>query len=93
MVSLLYFGFYYRVYLGQVVKSQILPLVIVNLLIGFYAPNIDNWAHIGGLVGGAAMTMAIGVKDKSSTFEKVNGWVIAGAVLAFFAYMGLVVAG
>ena len=93
MGSLLYFGFYYRVYLGQVVKSQILPLVIVNLLIGFYAPNIDNWAHIGGLVGGAAMTMAIGVKDKSSTFEKVNGWVIAVAVLAFFAYMGLVVAG
>ena len=92
MGSLLYFGFYYRVYLGQVVKSQILPLVIVNLLIGFYAPNIDNWAHIGGLVGGAAMTMAIGVKDKSSTFEKVNGWVIAVAVLAFFAYMGLVVA-
>ncbi len=92
MGSLLYFGFYYRVYLGQVVKSQILPLVIVNLLIGFYAPNIDNWAHIGGLIGGAAMTMAIGVKDKSSTFEKVNGWVIAGAVLAFFAYMGLVIA-
>lgn len=93
MGSLLYFGFYYRVYLGQVVKSQILPLVILNLVLGFIIPGIDNFAHIGGLVGGAAMTMAIGVKDKSSTFEKVNGWVIALAVLAFFAYMGLVVAG
>ena len=93
MGSLLYFGYYYRVYLGQVVKSQILPLIIVNLIVGATMPNIDNWAHIGGLIGGAAMTMAIGVKDKSSTFEKVNGWVIAMAVLAFFAYMGLVVAG
>ena len=93
MGSLLYFGYYYRVYLGQVVKSQILPLIIVNLIVGATMPNIDNWAHIGGLIGGAAMTMAIGVKDKSSTFEKVNGWVIAIAVLAFFAYMGLVVAG
>ncbi len=93
MGSLLYFGFYYRVYLGQVVKSQILPLVVLNLAMGFMTPGIDNFAHIGGLIGGAAITMAVGVKDKSSTFEKVNGWVIALAILLFFGYMGLVVAG
>lgn len=93
MGSLLYFGFYYRVYLGQVVKSQILPLVVLNLVLGFFTPGIDNFAHIGGLVGGAAITMAVGVKDKSSTFEKVNGWIIALAILAFFGYMGLVIAG
>jgi rhomboid protease GluP len=52
MGSLLYFGYYYRVYLGQVVKSQILPLIIVNLIVGATMPNIDNWAHIGGLIGG-----------------------------------------
>ena len=92
MGSLLYFGFYYRVYLGQVVKSQILPLVLLNLFMGFMTPGIDNFAHIGGLIGGAAITMAIGVKDKSSTFEKVNGWIIAISVLVFFAFMGIVVA-
>ena len=93
MGSLLYFGFYYRVYLGQVVKSQILPLIAVNLLVGFMTPGIDNSAHIGGLIGGAAITMAVGVKDKSSGFEKFNGWIIALAILFFFGYMGLVVAG
>ena len=93
MGSLLYFGFYYRVYLGQVVKSQILPLIAVNLLVGFMTPGIDNSAHIGGLIGGAAITMAVGVKDKSSGFEKFNGWIIALAILLFFGYMGLVVAG
>ena len=93
MGSLLYFGFYYRVYLGQVVKSQILPLIAVNLLVGFMTPGIDNSAHIGGLIGGAAITMAVGVKDKSSGFEKFNGWIIAFAILLFFGYMGLVVAG
>lgn len=93
MGSLLYFGFYYRVYLGQVVKSQILPLIAVNLLVGFMTPGIDNSAHIGGLIGGAAITMAVGVKDKSSGFEKFNGWIIALAILLFFGYMGLIVAG
>jgi hypothetical protein len=37
--------------------------------------------------------MALGVKDKSTTFEKVNGWIIAAVFLAFLAYMGLVLAG
>ena len=35
MGSMLVFGYYYRVYLGGVMKSQIIPLILVNLLIGF----------------------------------------------------------
>jgi len=93
MGALLYFGYYYRVYLGNVVKSQILPLIVLNLLFGFFAEGIDNAAHIGGLIGGIIITMALGVKDKSSTFEKVNGWIIAIIFLAFLSYMGIVMAG
>ncbi|MBR3210937.1 MAG: rhomboid family intramembrane serine protease [Bacilli bacterium] len=93
MGALLYFGYYYRVYLGNVVKSQILPLIVLNLAFGFFATGVDNFAHIGGLVGGIIITMALGIKDKSSTFEKVNGWVIACVFLAFLGYMGLVLAG
>ena len=93
MGALLYFGYHYRVYLGNVVKSQIVPLILVNLGFGFLAQGIDNAAHIGGLVGGAIITMALGVKDKTSTFEKVNGWVIAMIFLGFLLFMGLKVAG
>ena len=93
MGALLYFGYYYRVYLGNVVKTQILPLICLNLVFGFFTNGVDNFAHIGGLVGGIVITMALGVKDKSSTFEKVNGWVIAFIFLAFLGYMGLFVAG
>lgn len=93
MGALLYFGYYYRVYLGNVVKSQILPLIALSLLFGFFVEGIDNAAHIGGLIGGIIITMALGVKDKSSTFEKVNGWIIAFIFLAFLSYMGIVMAG
>lgn len=90
MGALLYFGYHYRVYLGSVIKSQIIPLIIVNLAIGFVFAGIDNFAHIGGLIGGTMITMALGVKDKSTTFEKVNGWIITLIFVAFITYMAFV---
>ena len=61
--SILYFGYHYRVYLGNVLKSQIIPLIILNLVIGFLNPGIDNSAHIGGLVAGVLSSMLVGVPD------------------------------
>lgn len=85
--SMLYFGYHYRVYLGNVIKSQILPLILINLSVGFIIPGIDNSAHIGGLIGGALITMALGIDNKSTTFEKVNGWIITGIYIMFLIYM------
>ncbi|MBQ2639884.1 MAG: rhomboid family intramembrane serine protease [Bacilli bacterium] len=86
MGSLVYFGYHYRVYLGNVIKSQIIPLIILNLILGML-PGIDNYAHIGGLIGGTIISIALGVKDKSSTFERVNGLLISAIFLAFMIYM------
>lgn len=75
--SLLYFGYHYRVYLSGVIKSQIIPLILLNLAIGFVVPGIDYMAHIGGLIGGVLITKAVGVKYKSTTFDKVNGIIMS----------------
>jgi len=89
--SMLYFGYHYRVYLGNVMKSQILPLIILNLGIGFIPGlGIDNAAHIGGLIGGTLMTMALGVDNKSTNFEKINGWIITAIYIAFLIYMAFI---
>ncbi len=85
--SMLYFGYNYRVFLGNVLKSQIIPLILLNLIIGFSLPGIDNAAHIGGLVGGIFSTMAVGLKHKTSTFEKVNGIIILTLYVAFLSYI------
>ena len=87
MGALLYFGYHYRVYLDSVVKSQIIPLIILNLLIGFTSTGIDNWAHIGGLVGGILATMAVGVKYKSTKFEMINGVIMYLIFIGFLGYM------
>ncbi|MBQ7136387.1 MAG: rhomboid family intramembrane serine protease [Bacilli bacterium] len=87
MGSLLYFGYHYRVYLGTVLKSQIIPLIVINLLIGFSSSGIDNFAHIGGLIGGALSTVAVGVKYKSTKFEMVNGLIVLLLLIAFLIFM------
>ena len=90
MGALVYFGYHYRVYLGNVVKSQIIPLIVLNLILGFCLSGVDNFAHIGGLIGGTLISIALGVKDKSSWFEQVNGWIITAIFLAFAIYMAFV---
>ena len=90
MGALVYFGYHYRVYLGTVVKSQIIPLIVLNLVLGFFMTGIDNFAHIGGLIGGTLMSIALGVKDKSSWFERINGWIITAIFLAFAVYMAFI---
>lgn len=88
--SMLYFGYHYRVYLGNVVRSQIIPLIILNLVFGFILTGVDNFAHIGGLLGGVLITVALGVKYKSTSFEKMNGWVVTFILTAFMIYMGII---
>ena len=89
--SLLYFGYHYRVYLGNVLKSQIIPLLIFNLMLGFVLVGVDSAAHIGGLIGGLLMTMALGIKYKSTTSEKVNGWILTIIFTSFITYMAFFV--
>ena len=90
MGSLVYFGYHYRVYLGNIITTQIIPLIVVNLTFGFLMTGIDNFAHIGGLIGGFLSTIALGVKYKSTTFERVNGYILSLIYLVFLIYMGFV---
>lgn len=85
--SLLYFGYHYRIYLESVIKSQIIPLIILNLMLGFMMSGVDNAAHIGGLIGGVFSTMAVGIKHKSSNADQINGIVLYCMYTAFLVYM------
>ena len=85
--SLLYFGYHYRLYLGTVLKTQVIPVIIINLLIGFMVPGIDNFAHIGGLVGGYLLTMVLGVPGKTRKSDRINGSIVLILLIAFLSYM------
>ena len=88
--AMLYFGYYYRVYLGNTLTSQIVPIILVNLLIGFTTSGIDNFGHIGGLIGGFLITMAFGIDEKSDKQSKINGWVFTIVTLLFLIFMNFI---
>ncbi len=89
MGSLLYFGYHYRLYIGSAIKNQIVPLIILNLFLGFTFSNIDNAAHIGGLVGGYLATMLVGVNEKSTKNEKINACIVLAILWGFLFYVGM----
>ena len=90
MGALIYFGYHYRVFLGNIVKTQIIPLVLLNLSLGFILTGVDNFAHIGGLIGGVLSTMALGIDNKSTKSEMINGWIILGIYCIFIVYLGFI---
>ncbi len=87
MGALLYFGYHYRLYLGTVLKSQVIPVILLNIIIGFMLPGIDNFAHVGGLVGGYFLTMALGVPGKSHKSDQINGIVVLTLLVLFLCYV------
>jgi len=84
--SLLYFGLHYRIYLGNVVRTQIIPLIIINLLIGIL-PGVSFGGHLGGLVGGYLCVTALGVKYKTSKLEMLNGCIVLILYVAILSYV------
>ena len=88
--ALLYFGYHYRVYLGSTLKTQIIPIIVLNLVIGFSIPGIDQFAHLGGLAGGAIISMAVGLKYKTSRYERVNGVILSALSLLFLIYVAFI---
>lgn len=89
MGAILYFAINQRTYMGEALKKEILPVIIINILLGFMVTGINMYAHIGGLIGGMLISSALGIKYKTSKFEKVNAWicsVILVIILTYLAY-------
>lgn len=84
--AMLYFGYHYRIYLSEVLKTQIIPLIIINLFLSMIM-GFNNIAHLGGLFGGYLVAKMVGVKYKSTLFDIVNGVIMNLILIIFLLYM------
>ena len=87
VAALLYFGYHYRTYLGVALKTQLIPIVIANLLIGFITKGMDNACHIGGLIGGFLTIMMLGIEGKTKPSEKISGAICLCIYIVFLYYL------
>lgn len=44
----------------KLIQKDVISLIVINLVLGFTNPRIDNEAHIAGLIGGLITSYAIG---------------------------------
>lgn len=59
----LIFAYKMRNKIGTKMVSNILSVIALNAFLGLALPNIDNFGHLGGLVGGTLISLALGFKD------------------------------
>lgn len=85
--AILYFGLHFRLYLSEALRTRIIPVIVLNLIIGFAVPGIDVACHIGGLIGGFLSAMVVGIPDIDNKKDKVNGTILLLIFIAFMAYL------
>jgi len=74
--SIAYFSYYYRATLQGLLRSQVVPVILINLSMGLFISGIDMMGHIGGLIGGILVSMAIGIGDKGRRADEINGLIV-----------------
>lgn len=80
---LLYFRGKHREAFKRTFGIQIAIIITLNIVIGFITPGIDNYGHIGGLLGGYCAAMLFGMyKDNRFDIKKLLG------LLALLALLG-----
>ena len=85
--SIAYFTYYYRATLQGLLRSQIVPVILLNLSLGLFVSGIDMMGHVGGLIGGILMSMAIGIGDKGRKTDEINGIIVLILLAIAMTYM------
>ncbi|MBM7558749.1 rhomboid family intramembrane serine protease [Marinitoga litoralis] len=71
--------------------TALLPVILINLFLGFTSSGINNFAHIGGLLVGFTFGWLTSVSDTYTSYKK---WKIAGYVsliLILISFIWLIV--
>ena len=75
-------------FLGRAIRVGILPVIVINLIIGFAIPVIDNAAHLGGLIAGMTLAAIFGFETPGSRtpsfFQLARALAIASVLLSFY---------
>ncbi len=85
--ALAYFAYNYRAMLGGFLRSQIIPIILINLSLGLFISGIDVSAHIGGLIAGILVSVALGVSGKKKKSSSINSAIVLIILMIFMIYM------
>lgn len=88
--AMVYFGYRFRLYFKDALRNRIVPVILLNLFMGFMLTGIDNACHIGGLIAGYLTAMAVGIPEDNKTSDGTNGIILLLMYLAFLCYIAFI---
>ncbi|MYL47960.1 rhomboid family intramembrane serine protease [Halobacillus litoralis] len=90
--SLLFFGVQHKQLFFRTMGWNLIFIVILNISFGLLVPQIDNGAHIGGMVGGFIATATVRMPkqmNKSKQLAALAVFLLLISSMAFTGYKGL----
>ncbi|WP_175072952.1 rhomboid family intramembrane serine protease [Terribacillus sp. AE2B 122] len=88
--ALIYFGVVYPKLFWRTIGNGLIVILLINLVISFSASHvIDVFAHLGGLVGGFASALLVGLPGKRNTRARIGGTLLSIALIAGLIWYGL----
>lgn len=78
--AMLYFRSRHKQVFTAVFGAQVLFIIGFNLVMGFIGTNIDNFGHIGGLIGGFLACFATGLYGEKWTWKHLLMTVLLAAL-------------
>lgn len=88
--ALLFFGTVYKDLFRQTMGSNLIIILIINLIFGFLVPQIDMGAHLGGLIGGYIASAIVFVPKRKQPLIQVGAiiaYVMLTILLVFYGYV------
>lgn len=87
--ALLFFGLHERKIFLQTIGRGIIFVILFNIIFGFTVPNIDNGAHLGGLVAGFISSAIVHLpkrKDVGKQILAAIGYIIIVVALIVYGF-------
>lgn len=87
--AVIYFAYNYKDRITATLLKQMTVIVVINLIFGFFQTNIDNFGHLGGLLGGITTAMLLGTNKKRNVIEMFSSLVVFVGLYLILIYLGL----
>ncbi|MCP3741402.1 rhomboid family intramembrane serine protease [Rossellomorea sp. BNER] len=86
--ALLYFGATHPSTFFRTMGMNVIAVIILNLILGFTIPGIDNAGHIGGLIGGFLATGIVHFPRKKKWLSQILYMLLSAAVVSASLFAG-----
>src|SRR5690625_2053729 len=87
--TLLYFGINYKQIFLQTIGRGVLLVIGINIVFGFTIPQIDNAAHLGGLISGFIATAIVLFPKKKDLRKQALALIIYVVMIALLIGFGI----